>query len=124
MTPKAALITVIALAGISLLVYLSWGDYSLGSRSGHLQKFSRRGIFRYSHEGELALRGVKATAKGAMQSTWAFSVEDQEEDVIRQLEELPPGVEVKLHYREILVYNPFRYASGYRVFRVEVVKGE
>jgi len=72
-------------------VALQWA-YSDGTRSGVLQKFSRRGWLCKTQEGELALY-----YGGVAPQTWSFSVRDP--SIAAQIEKAV-GSRVQVHYTE------------------------
>jgi len=72
-------------------VALTW-SYSEGDRSGNLYKFSRKGWFCKTWEGEL---NITPTAAGP--TIWKFTVRD--EDVAKRVNEAL-GSNVVLHYSE------------------------
>lgn len=72
-------------------VALQWA-YSDGTRSGVLQKFSRRGWLCKTQEGELALY-----YGGVSPQTWSFSVRDP--SIAAQIEKAV-GARVQVHYTE------------------------
>ncbi len=88
--------------------------WSEGRRDGVLQRFSKKGFFVKSWEGELALIG----SKGRESNIVDFSIEN--DNVADQLNALEIGTVVRVHYTEYKVYNWFRYGSGCRVYMVEV----
>ena len=71
-------------------------SYSDGNRAGYIQKFSKKGWFCKTHEGELAMTTVPGTAP----VLWEFTVWD--DTMARQLSQVM-GKRVILHYKE------FRY---------------
>jgi hypothetical protein len=77
--------------GLWTWLTLQWG-YSDGTRSGVLQKFSRRGWLCKTQEGELALY-----YGGVSPQTWSFSVRDA--GVAAQIEKAV-GARVQVHYTE------------------------
>ncbi len=90
---KKTLIFIIA--GIILLFAISYAavyyaSYSKGTRSGELIKFSNKGIFFKTWEGEIS-QGISGA------QIFSFSVEDK--DIVKKLEDLQ-GRYVKLTYKE------------------------
>ena len=77
--------------GLWTWLTLQWA-YSDGTRSGVLQKFSRRGWLCKTQEGELALY-----YGGVSPQTWSFSVRDA--GVAAQIEKAV-GARVQVHYTE------------------------
>jgi hypothetical protein len=85
------LIVLFAGTGLWTWLALQWA-YSDGTRSGVLQKFSRRGWLCKTQEGELALY-----YGGVSPQTWPFSVRDA--GVAAQIEKAV-GARVQVHYTE------------------------
>jgi hypothetical protein len=87
------LLLIVLFAGTALWTWLAlqW-DYSDGTRSGVLQKFSRRGWLCKTQEGELALY-----YGGVSPQTWGFSVRDA--SIAAQIEKAV-GARVQVHYTE------------------------
>lgn len=92
--PIALAVVVIPFVLFSLYVglMLSW-SYSDGERAGVLQKFSRKGWFCKTYEGELAM----TTAPGVAPVIWDFSARDK--NVLPQLR-AAIGKRVVIHYTE------------------------
>ena len=86
------LLTPVLLATLFTVVTLTW-SYSNGQRAGYLQKFSRKGWFCKTWEGELAM----TTVPGVAPTIWEFTVRD--DAAARQLN-LGLGRRVILFYRE------------------------
>ena len=78
--------------GLYVWAVLSW-PYSEGERAGILQKFSSKGWFCKTHEGELAISIVP----GVTPVIWNFSVRDA--SLLPQIN-AALGKRVVLHYRE------------------------
>ena len=89
------LLVLFFLATGALLVAFNY-SYSDGNRAGYIQKFSKKGWFCKTHEGELAMTTVPGTAP----LLWEFTVWDN--TVAHQLSQVM-GKRVVLHYKE------FRY---------------
>jgi hypothetical protein len=78
-------------------------EYSSGFRDGTLVKLSHKGIFFKTYEGELATQGF--AGKGNHESNlFEFTIWD--EKLFRELEALPSGVPLRLHYSQKL-WVPF-----------------
>jgi len=84
---------------VGLYVYWSFFfTYSDGTRTGLLQKFSRKGTIFKTYEGELILSSVQSSKNVALASEkFLFSVADK--DVAFQLENMQ-GKIVDVHYKE------------------------
>ncbi|MBP6095739.1 MAG: hypothetical protein KA451_04410 [Methyloversatilis sp.] len=83
---------IIALLGGYTWVVLNW-SYSSGERAGYVQKFSNKGWFCKTWEGELAM----VTMPGTLTEKFEFSVRDAE--VAKKLNE-SMGQRVSLHYEQ------------------------
>lgn len=88
----ALLVVPFVLFSLYLGLMLSW-SYSDGDRAGVLQKFSRRGWFCKTFEGELAM----TTAPGVAPTIWDFSARDG--TIIPKLK-AAIGKRVVVHYTE------------------------
>jgi hypothetical protein len=86
------LLTPVVLAALFTVVTLTW-SYANGQRAGYLQKFSRKGWFCKTWEGELAM----TTVPGVAPTIWEFTVRDKA--AAHQLN-LALGRRVILFYRE------------------------
>lgn len=108
----------ISLAFFILLVgvYVYWSfffTYSDGTRTGMLQKFSRKGTMFKTYEGELILSSVQSNKNVAIASEkFLFSVVN--EDVALQLEKLQ-GKMVDVHYQEKNHSLPWRGETNFIV---------
>jgi len=107
------LLVIVFVAVAALMVAFNY-SYSDGNRAGYIQKFSNKGWFCKTHEGELAMTTVPGTAP----VLWEFTVWDNK--VADQLSQVM-GKRVVLHYKE------FRYLpttcfgdTPYFVDRVEL----
>lgn len=88
----SVLALIIALFGGYTWIVLSW-SYSTGERAGYVQKFSNKGWFCKTWEGELAM----VTMPGTLTEKFEFSVRDAQ--VAKQLNE-SMGQRVSLHYEQ------------------------
>jgi hypothetical protein len=107
------LLMILFVAVAALMIAFNY-SYSDGNRAGYIQKFSNKGWFCKTHEGELAMTTVPGTAP----VLWEFTVWDNK--VADQLSQVM-GKRVVLHYKE------FRYLpttcfgdTPYFVDRVEL----
>jgi hypothetical protein len=84
---------------VGLYVYWSFFfTFSDGTRTGLLQKFSRKGTVFKTYEGELIMSSVQSSSNVALASEkFLFSVKDEE--VALQLEKLQ-GKIINVHYME------------------------
>ncbi|OYW32767.1 MAG: hypothetical protein B7Z51_02665 [Methyloversatilis sp. 12-65-5] len=88
----SVLALIIALLGGYTWIVLNW-SYSTGERAGYVQKFSNKGWFCKTWEGELAM----VTMPGTLTEKFEFSVRNAE--VAKQLNE-SMGQRVSLHYEQ------------------------
>jgi hypothetical protein len=88
----AVLVIPFVLFSLYLGLMFSW-SYSDGQRAGILQKFSRKGWFCKSYEGELAM----STVPGVAPTIWEFSARDK--TVVPRLN-AAIGKRVVIHYTE------------------------
>ncbi len=106
LTLKLATVLVGVVIGFLIIVkLLSAFNYSIGARTGTLDKLSSKGIACWTTEGQLALPafsrpGTLRSREQTIDNTFYFSVPDA--DVRRQLEGVPPGSPVTLEYRQKL----------------------
>ena len=114
-------IAAIGIAGSSVFVP-TFGDYSDGTRSGILQKFSNKGMIVKTHEGELAMEGMtmKNTGDGTTSTNiFAFSVIDKA--IIASLDSLI-GKKITVKYVQKLHANVKDGATDY--FITSVIKAK
>lgn len=112
-------LVVVLLAGLGVTSYLYFGNYSEGTRSGRLMKVSRKGVLIKTYEGQLDVGGISTAGKsGLLTSTWEFSIDRGNKELIRQLE-LASGRMVRLHYEEKFYHFFWRGDTRYFVTSVE-----
>ncbi len=110
---KGAIITGASLLGMFLIwfAFNYWAVYSSGIRAGTVVKLSKKGVFFKTYEGEL---NTSETEK------WAFSVEKDEDEVLKLLNEVALSKErVSLHYVERFRIFPWRGETKYFIVKVE-----
>jgi hypothetical protein len=97
-------------------------EYSVGSRVGVVNKFSRKGFMFKSYEGEMLLGGMKNKKDSdgktnVVANTWEFSVIDQSliEEIEKAMNENRP---LKLHYLQVWA-SGVRTNTNYRITKVE-----
>jgi hypothetical protein len=113
----------------SLLLFGCSAHYSDGSRVGVVRKFSKKGVFIKSWEGELLLGGVvqQGTGENAtlVNETFNFSIdpEDNNAEKIANLVEvgMDSGKRVKLFYIENTLPK-IRTDTGYFIQKAEVLE--
>ena len=104
----------IVLAGASYISFLYYASFSDGMRTGELIKFSHKGYFFKTWEGELS-QGLSGSQK------FAFSVMDNEPEVIEHLKN-NQGKFVRIEYIER--YDTFLWwgDSNYYIIKVQPEK--
>lgn len=98
-------------------------SYSDGYREGYVQKFSTKGIIWSTHEGELALPGLRPVGLGEDQrltNVWEFSVNDAE--LVKQIKELHQNELIRLHYKQYLCSPPWKGSTSYFITKIERIK--
>jgi hypothetical protein len=123
-----AVLLALVLVGANLLFKMT---YSSGNRVGTVVKFSERGVFFKTWEGDVAIssHGFTNVPKGrgnpgAMRADmWQFSVTD--ESIVEKIDEAQTSNhEVKLHYRERFFTLPWKGDTAYIVDNVEVIRNK
>ena len=114
---------IILILVICITVYFLFATvftYSDGNRAGRLIKFSHKGYFFKTYEGDLNLGGINTTNGGILiNNMWQFSVEDKSvADSLSKAE----GKDVTLHYKEKMNSLPWRGDSKYIVDKIVEVK--
>lgn len=82
---------------------LSKVEYSDGYRDGTIQKMSKKGVVWKTYEGEMILGGLDFQNDGSGGGTlnrqsFHFTVSDKK--IIDEIEALPTGKKIRLHYRQ------------------------
>jgi len=112
------LLTIFVLVVAAYVYWSFFFTYSDGTRTGLLQKFSRKGTIFKTYEGELILSSVRSTNNVALASDrFIFSVSD--ENVAKQIEQLQ-GENVDLHYKEKKNTLPWRGETVFIVFSAKL----
>ncbi len=120
--------TLLTIATIFVLVNLvygtfaivGFGDNSVGTRVGVPVKFSYKGWFFQTYEGELSISGLQ---EGGVPYIWKFSLCDSEtrSNVIKVIQEnLGNGKQLKVSYESPFVYGKWTMKSGYCVTDIKV----
>ena len=117
---KITFITLLIL-GIAVLSFMYWGVYDEGVRAGTVLRVSKKGMLFKTVEGQLNLQTFGAL-KGAnpIMESFDFSVESNETEVIKNLEESAlSGERVNLHYIKRYTTIPWRGDTKYFIIKVE-----
>lgn len=99
-------------------------NVSDGFRVGTISKFTNKGIFKKSWEGELIMGGViNKGESGTVANLWRFSTLDKKiADEINQA--ASSGKKVKITYHQTFIRNPFVRDTTYLVKSVEILDGK
>ena len=91
--------------------------HSSGARVGTVQKFSQKGVFNKSYEGELVQDGVSTKGKSGVTNVWKFSALDPA--VARQIEAAAlSGKTVALRYCQSMFHDITATNTAYTVVEV------
>jgi uncharacterized protein YwgA len=112
------------IAVIAVFSFSYWGTYSEGVRSGMVVKISKKGWVFKTYEGQLNLQTFGANkSPNLVSESFEFSVESDQEAVIKALEEASlSGERVSLKYEERLAKFFWRGDTKYFVTEVERLK--
>lgn len=120
---KRVLLTVLIL-GVLFLAFSYWGVYESGVMAGKVLRITQKGVVFKTYEGKLDLEtfgALKGTSPIA--STFDFSVESNETEVVKQLESVSlSGERVNLHFKKRYVKFPWRGDTKYFITEVERAK--
>jgi hypothetical protein len=109
------------LIAIAIACYLYWGTYEKGVKAGKILQISEKGMVFKTFEGKINLETFGAL-KGAspIAESFDFSVESDQEDLIKQLETVAlSGERVNLVFIKRYIKVPWRGDTKYFVVRVE-----
>lgn len=114
------LLVIILAAAIGSGFFAYYANFSEGSRSGIVQKISKKGVVFKTYEGQMDIGGLQATQGGKMTSVFEFSVDDDQKQLIKMLEEVSAtGERVTLKYEEKFFQFPWRGDTKYFVVELE-----
>ena len=115
------LLLVLILLSAAVGSFFYFGTYEEGIMAGKVLRISQKGILFKTYEGKIslesfgALKGVSPVAE-----TFDFSVESDQKDVIKMLQEVAlTGERVNLHYIKRYMQFSWRGETKYFVVRVE-----
>ena len=110
------LLIIISILGIITAIVFSGGGFSRsdGDRVGSITKFSHKGIFWTTWEGELVMGGVNKSGGNTVANVWEFSVVD--ETLVQEIRKaMDLDKPVKLHYKQVLLLRPWNGSTTYFV---------
>jgi hypothetical protein len=112
---------------VVLLLFVAfsyWGVYESGVMAGKVLRITQKGVVFKTYEGKLDLEtfgALKGTSPIA--STFDFSVESKEKEVVKQLESVSlSGERVNLHFKKRYMKFPWRGDTKYFITAVERMK--
>lgn len=114
-------LAIVVLLGAGVLAFLYWGTYEEGVMAGKVLRVTQKGVVFKTYEGKLNLETFGAL-KGAspIAESFDFSVEKNQTDVIKQLEEVSlSGERVNLHFVKRFMRFFWRGDTKYFVIKVE-----
>ena len=118
------ILVVLTLLLLLIFAFFYWGKYENGLMAGKVLRISEKGIVFKTYEGKLnletfgALKGTSPIAE-----SFDFSVENGQEEVIKQLQEVSlSGERVNLYFTKRYMVFPWRGESKYFVTKVERAK--
>lgn len=114
------LIAIIVLVFIAVVLFVYYANISEGSRSGVIVKISKRGAIFKTYEGQMDLGSFGAVkADNQFSQTFEFSVEKDDDEVYKTLEEASlSGERVQIRYKEKYATLPWRAETTYFVYEV------
>jgi len=112
------IIALLIVAFIGVKFFDTFGEYSEGTRTGQVTKFSEKGWIWDTHEGELVMGGLTTNSDGgAAANVFQFSTTNQA--VIDTLKQ-NPGANVTITYTEYFNVNINEGNTNYLVSKVQV----
>ncbi len=115
------LLLIALVLGLGVLAFAYYGVYEKGTMAGKVLRITEKGVLFKTYEGKIslesfgALKGVSPVAE-----TFDFSIEGNQTEVIKQLEEVAlSGERVNLHFVKRYVRFPWRGETKYFVEKVE-----
>lgn len=99
-------------------------EYSDGYRDGVVEKCSKKGIFFKTAEGRMVLGGMQFVDGdgGGTLTARLFEFTCENDEVFRQIEALPSGARVRLHYRQKLTTWLPNGDTNYFVHKAEILQ--
>ena len=116
---RILLVAFILFLGFCAFTY--WGKYEEGVMAGKVLRISQKGVIFKTYEGKLSLESFGAL-KGTspIAETFDFSVERNEKEVIKQLEEVAlTGERINLHFYKRYMSFPWRGNTKYFASKIE-----
>jgi len=112
------IIALLIAAFVGVKFFATFGEYSEGTRTGQVTKFSEKGWIWETHEGELLMGGLASNGDGGSTAN-VFEFSTTNEAVIDTLEQ-NPGANVTITYKEYFNVNINEGNTSYLVSKVQV----
>ncbi len=115
------LLILLLIVGIGLMFFFYYATLSKGVKSGVIIEVSERGAIFKTYEGQMDVMSFGAVkSNNNLSQTFLFSVEKNNTDVFKKLEEVSlSGERIRLRYEEKYVTLPWRGETKYFVIAVE-----
>lgn len=101
-------------------------EYSSGTRTGMINKISKKGLFWKTFEGQMALEGIVSGGGQSGANVWDFSIDGSERQgeneylLAKKAEEaLQTGSKVRIKYHQPLWTWPWRGSTSYFIQSIE-----
>jgi len=109
---------------LAICAFSYWGTYEEGVMAGKILRISKKGVVFKTYEGKLSLESFGALKSASpIAETFDFSVENNEKEVIKQLEEVAlSGERINLHFVKRYMAFPWRGNTKYFAVQVERTK--
>ncbi len=116
---RAILIVIVILTAV--LLFLTYGVYSEGTRAGFVIKVSKKGVLVKTWEGQLNLQSFGATnPNNAFSEVFEFSVQRGDTATYKLLQEVSlTGERINLHYKEKYAALPWIGDTRYFVTKID-----
>ena len=109
---------------LAICAFSYWGTYEEGVMAGKILRISKKGVVFKTYEGKLSLESFGALKSASpIAETFDFSVENNEKEVIKQLEEVAlSGERINLHFVKRYMAFPWRGNTKYFAVQIERTK--
>lgn len=112
-------IIILSVLGLILSYILTKVSYSEGERAGTVSKFSKRGYFIKTFEGELNV-GAQGQVGNMQNNLWDFTVADADSEVAKVLQDaLLTGKRIRVHYEQRYLKFSWMGDTEYFVTKVD-----
>jgi hypothetical protein len=118
---KAGVVILALLVGVTLFLY--YGTYEDGVRSGVVFRVGKKGTFFKTYEGQFNLQTFGAVDRpNVISEVFDFSIERKNSSLIEEIERVSlTGERVSLHYKKRYAKIPWRGNTKYFVYEVRKI---